>query len=141
ILADADVDGAHITTLLLTLLHQACPDLIAKGRVYIGQQPLYRARKGSRHEWIADDAALAAFRQQHGDGWEIQRFKGLGEMNPEELWETTMNPETRTLVQVSYEPGRASEDHDGVFELLMGKEVPPRRAFIEANAEFADIDV
>lgn len=142
ILADADVDGAHITTLLITLLHQACPELIASGRVYIGQPPLYRARKGTRHEWIADDAALEAFRSQHPEGgWEIQRFKGLGEMNPEELWETTMNPETRTLVRVTYEQGKAVEDHHEVFELLMGKEVPPRRAFIEANAEFADVDV
>lgn len=141
ILADADVDGAHITTLLLTLLHQVCPDLIANGRVFIGQPPLYRARKGTRHEWIADDAALALFRAQHGDGWEIQRFKGLGEMNPEELWETTMNPETRSLLQVCYEPDRAAADHDDVFDLLMGKEVPPRRAFIEENAEFAQLDV
>lgn len=103
---------------------------------------MYRARKGMRHEWIADDAALAVFRAQHSEsGWEIQRFKGLGEMNPEELWETTMNPETRTLVRVTYEPEKAVEDHHEVFELLMGKEVPPRRAFIEANAEFADLDV
>ncbi len=142
ILADADVDGAHITTLLITLLHQACHELIATGRVYIGQPPLYRARKGTRHEWIADDAALAVFRAQHGDtGWEIQRFKGLGEMNPEELWETTMNPETRSLVRVTYEADRAVGDHNEVFELLMGKEVPPRRAFIEANAEFAEVDI
>jgi len=142
ILADADVDGAHITTLLITLLHQACPSLIRSGKVYIGQPPLYRARKGSRHEWIQDDVALAEFRSRNGEsGWEIQRFKGLGEMNPEELWETTMNPQTRMLVRVIYEPEKAIEDHDEVFELLMGKEVPPRRAFIEENAEFASIDI
>jgi len=141
ILADADVDGSHITTLLITLLHHACPELIAGGRLYIGQPPLYRARKGTRHEWIADDAGLALFKAQHGEGWEIQRFKGLGEMNPDELWETTMNPDTRTLIRVVYEDGKTVEDHHETFELLMGKEVPPRRAFIEANAEFADVDV
>jgi len=143
ILADADVDGAHITTLLITLLHHTCPDLIANGRLFIGQPPLYRARKGTRHEWITDEAALTAFlfNAPNRNDWEIQRFKGLGEMNPEELWETTMNPDTRTLIRVTYEPQKSIDEHHGIFDLLMGKEVPPRRAFIEANAEFADVDV
>lgn len=140
ILADADVDGAHITTLLITLLHQTCPQLIANGRIYIGQPPLYRARKGMHHHWIADDDALNEFRQKHTEnGWEFQRFKGLGEMNPEELWETTMSPSSRTLVRITYEQDKVPEDHSDVFELLMGKDVPPRRAFIEENAQFAEV--
>lgn len=142
LLADADVDGAHITTLLITLLHHLCPALIREGMLYLAQPPLYRAKRGTRHVWIADDEALAQFRAQHPEaGWEIQRFKGLGEMNPEELWETTMNPATRTLLRVAYDEALAEEEIDAVFDLLMGKEVPPRRTFIEERAEFADIDV
>lgn len=140
LLADADVDGAHITTLLITALHSLCPELIERGHLFIAQPPLYRAKKGTKHQWIANDDDLKAFLAGNPDThWEIQRFKGLGEMNPEELWETTMNPETRTLLQIKYD--EQMDSIDDVFDLLMGKDVPPRRAFIEEHAEFANIDV
>jgi DNA gyrase subunit B len=138
IMTDADVDGAHITTLLLTLFHKLMPKVLEKGYVYIAQPPLYRVAKGKGHPfYIANDAALEQFFKDRGgrNGWDVQRFKGLGEMNPEQLWETTMNPQTRTLVQVKYSP-----DNVGVYDLLMGKEVEPRRAFIEENAVYARID-
>ncbi|OUM00060.1 DNA gyrase/topoisomerase IV subunit B [Variovorax sp. JS1663] len=155
LMTDADVDGAHIVTLLLTLIHKYMPELIAQGHVYLAQPPLYRVRKGKGDpHWIRDDAALEAFFASHGgrDGYEVQRFKGLGEMNAEQLWSTTMDPETRTLLQVQYAPTSETTDldpeplpvgaaEDAVFELLMGNEVPPRRAFIEERATYAQIDV
>lgn len=137
LLADADVDGAHITTLIATFFHTMMPQIIEEGRLFVACPPLYRARKGSKHVWIRDDAELSAFQRKHGaEKWEIQRFKGLGEMNPEELWETTMNPRTRVLVQVM-----PDDEAETTTELLMGKSVPPRRAFIEENARFAEIDI
>ena len=155
LMTDADVDGAHITTLLLTLFHRYMPGLIENGHVFVAMPPLYRARKGNKGDsnWIRDDAALEAFLEARGgrEGWDIQRFKGLGEMNPEELWETTMCPQSRSLIQLSYSP--ATEGGDGVeplpgreadnemFELLMGDEVPPRRRFIEEGAGYARVDV
>ncbi|KWT70801.1 MULTISPECIES: DNA gyrase subunit B [unclassified Variovorax] len=155
LMTDADVDGAHIVTLLLTLIHKYMPELIAQGHVYLAQPPLYRVRKGKGDpHWIRDDAALEAFFASHGgrEGYEVQRFKGLGEMNAEQLWSTTMDPDTRTLLQVQYVPASESTDlepvalpvgaaEDAVFELLMGNEVPPRRAFIEERATYAQIDV
>lgn len=232
LMTDADVDGAHIVTLLLTLIHCYMPGLITEGHVFVAMPPLYRVRKGkSEGVWIRDDEALEQFFESHGGrgGYEVQRFKGLGEMNPEQLWDTTMNPETRTLMQLHYsdpetfaltpvtapvsspaatptakpanaeittetiaketppltavlddpfgdlfeEPTPASltvktqasvsevqscEDEsigeeatanaapvfksdDDVFQTLMGKEVPPRRAFIEANATYAQVDI
>ncbi len=138
IMTDADVDGAHITTLLITLFYQVVPEIIREGRLFVAMPPLYRARKGSKYEWIRNDAELARFREINGDGWEVQRFKGLGEMNPDELWETTMNPDTRTLVKVEHDP-IDQEEMDQLFELLMGGEVGPRRQFIEENAEYASI--
>lgn len=167
-MTDADVDGAHIVTLLLTLIHKYMPALITNGYVYMAMPPLYRVRKGKGEPiWIRDDAALEAFFASHGgrDGYEVQRFKGLGEMNAEQLWATTMDPATRTLTQLQYAPAadgspdrivaastgeepvvtaarpQLGEAEDSVFELLMGREVPPRRAFIEANATYAQLDV
>jgi DNA gyrase subunit B len=141
IMADADVDGEHITTLLLTLFNRYMPGLIASGHIYSAVPPLYRVRKGKGDPiYIRDEAELEGFFATRGgrEGWDVQRFKGLGEMNPEQLWETTMNPATRSLIQINYAGEPAEDQH--VFELLMSEEVPPRRAFIEANAQYAQID-
>ncbi len=148
-MTDADVDGSHIVTLLLTLFHSYAPGLIENGHVYIGMPPLYRVSKGKGDpHWIIDDAALEEFFATHGgkEGWSVQRFKGLGEMNPEQLWETTMDPAKRKLKRVAYpeynpEAGSGKSQSDSLFELLMGDEVPPRRAFIEERAGFANLDV
>ena len=143
-LTDADVDGSHINVLLLTLIHKYMPDLIKQGHVYMAMPPLYKIRKGKGDsQWIRDDNALVAFfdTQSNGrNGWDIQRFKGLGEMNPEQLWDTTMNPETRTLVRVKYTDEASSEADDPLFELLMGADVPMRKAFIEERAGYARVD-
>ncbi|MBE0507341.1 MAG: DNA gyrase subunit B [Marinospirillum sp.] len=142
-LADADVDGAHISTLFLTFCHVYYPELIEGGHVYVALPPLYRASlKGKESVYLKDDAALQAFLsgQERPERWQVQRFKGLGEMNPEQLWEAAMNPETRRLAQVTYSEGGREAD-DAVFEMLMGKEVPPRREFIETNAGYASIDI
>lgn len=200
IMADADVDGSHIQTLLLTVFHRYTPELIEKGHIYIGMPPLYRVSKGKGDpHWIQSDKDLESFCSSRGgrDAWDVSRFKGLGEMNPEQLWETTMNPENRALTQISYSiAAQASQESDlsemaidmpptfnqtedpsnqidgareiadvrlGViavprpaieideecahpideetFELLMGPDVPPRRAFIEERAGYARIDI
>jgi len=142
LMADADVDGAHITTLLLTLIHTLMPDLIAHGYVYLALPPLFRVSKGKGEpHWITDEDELDFFfENKDKSSWDVQRFKGLGEMNPEQLWHTTMSPETRRLIQVTYTENEPSMDHD-VFELLMGAKIPPRRAFIETNATYAMIDL
>jgi DNA gyrase subunit B len=144
-MTDADVDGAHITTLLLTLIHTYLPGLIAGGFVYEAMPPLYRVSKGrSDPVWIPDDAGLEEyFKKVSGDrnSYSIQRFKGLGEMNPSQLWETTMNPATRTLKQIQYTDSLMPMLDDVTFELLMGAEVPPRRAFIEDRAGYAQVAV
>lgn len=150
-MTDADVDGAHIVALILTLIHRYMPGLIEAGFVYMANPPLYRVSKGkAAPQWVKDDAALEAFYTAHGREFDVQRFKGLGEMNPEQLWETTMSPQTRTLTRIVYqdagveaEPVEGVSVHqieDATFELLMGSEVPPRRAFIEANATYANVD-
>lgn len=133
IMTDADVDGAHIRTLLLTFFYRYMKPLIEEGRVYIAQPPLYQIKKGKGHWYVYSDAEMAAKLDEIGrDNITIQRYKGLGEMNPEQLWETTMNPENRTILQVSLED---SIEAGKIFSVLMGDKVEPRRKFIEDNAK------
>lgn len=142
ILSDADSDGAHISTLVLTFFHRYLPDLIENGHIYVAIPPLYRVRKGKKAIYLKDNAELQKFmsEQDNPDSWSTQRFKGLGEMNPDQLWEAAMDPATRRLGQVRYsEEGR--DNDDAVFELLMGNEVPPRRQFIEEGADMANVDL
>ncbi len=142
IMTDADVDGSHITTLILTFFFRYMKELIENGYIYIATPPLYLVKKGNnfRYCWN-DEERIAAIKAIAGEGKEdsvnVQRYKGLGEMNAEQLWETTMNPDTRTLRQVTIESA-AEADH--VFSMLMGEEVAPRREFIERNAKYAKID-
>ncbi|WP_456446705.1 DNA gyrase/topoisomerase IV subunit B [Oceanithermus sp.] len=139
LMTDADVDGSHIRTLLLTFFYRFMRPIIDRGYLYIAQPPLYKLKVGRRSEYIFDDEALKAALKKVGDKkYEIQRFKGLGEMNPEQLWETTMNPETRVLKQVTIEDALYASE---IFEDLMGADVQPRREFIEENAKFAELDV
>jgi len=140
VMTDADVDGAHIRTLLLTFLFRYMRPLIEKGHVYIAQPPLYRVRQGKETHYVYDDKALKELRKElKGKKLEIGRFKGLGEMNAEELADTTMKPEERTILQVQMEDAIAA---DATFTMLMGDKVAPRRAFIETNARYAkDLDV
>jgi DNA gyrase subunit B len=139
IMTDADVDGSHIRTLLLTFFFRYARPLVEKGYVYIAQPPLYKVEKGKRIEYCYNEHKLQAVMAELGDKAIIQRFKGLGEMMPEQLWDTTMNPETRTLKQVAVDD---ASEADHVFDLLMGEAVGPRRAFIEENAHMvANLDV
>lgn len=140
LMTDADVDGAHIRTLLLTLFFRYMRPLIDAGYVYIAQPPLYRIKKGKSEYYIHSDRELEAKKKEIGDkGLTIQRYKGLGEMNPEQLWETTMNPESRTLLQVTLEDAIRADE---IFRILMGDDVEPRRNFIEMHAkEVVDLDI
>lgn len=133
IMTDADVDGAHIRTLLLTFFYRFLKPLIEEGYIYIAQPPLYKVSKGNVERYAYSDQELEAIKAEIGDKFNIQRYKGLGEMNPEQLWETTMDPEVRTLIKVSVENALEA---DMVFDMLMGDEVEPRRNFITENAHF-----
>lgn len=141
IMADADVDGQHIATLIMTLFYRYFPQVIQDGFLYIAMPPLYRCKKGQVEQYCYDDAERQKFFDTYGDGTEngitTQRYKGLGEMNPTQLWETTMCPETRLLKQVTIEN---AAEADYIFSMLMGDDVGPRREFIERNATYATID-
>lgn len=142
IMTDADIDGSHIRTLILTFFFRFMKELIDLGYVYIAQPPFYLVKKGTKSEYCwTEDQRIAAIQRLGGgreDSVSVQRYKGLGEMNPEQLWETTMNPENRTLKQVTVE---SAAEADMLFSMLMGDEVPPRRDFIEKNAKYAKVDV
>ncbi len=139
IMADADVDGAHISMLLLTLFYRFMPELIYEGHVYIAMPPLYKAMPSrGKEEYLYDDKALERYRKSHRAAFTLQRYNGLGEMDAEQLWETTMDPEQRRLKQVEIEDARLASS---VTEMLMGTEVPPRRRFIYENAVDAELDI
>ena len=138
IMADADVDGEHISTLLMTFFYRFMPELIQEGHIYIAMPPLYKAipKRGSQ-EYLYDDVALEKYRKSHKD-FSLQRYKGLGEMDAAQLWETTLNPESRLLKRVDVEDARMASE---MTEILMGSDVEPRRQFIYKNARDAELDI
>ncbi|HTI07622.1 MAG TPA: DNA topoisomerase (ATP-hydrolyzing) subunit B [Puia sp.] len=142
IMTDADVDGSHIATLILTFIYRYMKELVEQGYIYIAQPPLYLVKKGKEQSYAWNEDQRKAWVQKLGGGKEdsvtVQRYKGLGEMNAEQLWETTMNPDTRTLKQVTIE---SAAEADRIFSMLMGDEVAPRRDFIESHAKYAKLDV
>jgi DNA gyrase subunit B len=141
-MTDADVDGSHIATLILTFIFRYMKELVEQGYVYIAQPPLYLVKKGKEQAYAYNEEQRKTLSEKIGggnpDSVGIQRYKGLGEMNAEQLWITTMNPDTRTLKQVTIE---SAAEADRVFAMLMGDEVAPRREFIETHAKYARIDV
>ena len=137
IMCDADVDGSHISTLILTFFFRYMRELIENGYIYIATPPLYLVKKGGKQQYAWSDDQRDVLQNEFGQGSSVQRYKGLGEMNAIQLWETTMNPEHRTLRQVTIDNGGEA---DRIFSMLMGDEVPPRREFIEKNAKYANID-
>ena len=137
IMCDADIDGSHIETLILTFFFRYMKELIENGHIYIATPPLFLVKKGAKKEYAWNDEERLALMAQYGDGAKIQRYKGLGEMNAIQLWDTTMNPEFRTLRQIQIDNGTEA---DRIFSMLMGDDVPPRREFIEKNAIYANID-
>jgi DNA gyrase subunit B len=142
IMTDADVDGSHIATLILTFIFRYMKELVEQGYVYIAQPPLYLVKRGKEQAYAWTEEQRKALVEKLAGGKEdsvnIQRYKGLGEMNSEQLWDTTMNPDTRTLKQVTIENITQADD---IFSMLMGDEVAPRREFIESHAKYARIDV
>ena len=137
IMCDADIDGSHISTLILTFLFRYMKELVENGHVYIATPPLYLVKKGAKKEYAWDNDQRDSIMMRFGDGCKVQRYKGLGEMNASQLWDTTMNPEFRTMRKVVIENG---VEADRIFSMLMGDDVPPRREFIENNALYANID-
>ena len=137
-MTDADVDGAHISCLLLTFFYRYMKHLIEMGYIYIATPPLYKAIKGKQNYYVYNDERLKELYEKLGQDIEIQRFKGLGEMNPEQLWETTMSHKERILKKIMIED---AAEADRIFSILMGSEVEPRKKFIEENAKFAELDV
>ena len=133
IMADADVDGSHIRTLLLTFFFRFMRPLIEGGYVYLAQPPLYKVSKGKKEVYAYDDDELARVMEEFEGEGKIQRYKGLGEMNPDQLWETTINPETRKMLRVRLEDAKMADE---IFTILMGDAVEPRREFIQENARY-----
>ena len=139
IMTDADVDGHHITTLLLTFFYRYMKQLIESGYIYLATPPLYKVIKGKQNYYVYNDEKLKGLIEKIGDEFELQRFKGLGEMNPDQLWETTLNPENRTLKKITIEDAILA---DTIFSTLMGEEVEPRREFIMQHAnEVKNLDI
>ena len=137
IMCDADIDGSHIATLILTFFFRYMRELVENGHVYIATPPLYLVRKGAKKQYAWSDEDRDKLVSEYGDGSKIQRYKGLGEMNANQLWDTTMNPGFRSLRKVVIDNGIEA---DRIFSMLMGDDVPPRREFIEKNAIYANID-
>jgi DNA gyrase subunit B len=137
IMCDADIDGSHIATLILTFFFRYMKELIESGHVYIATPPLYLVKRGQKKKYAWNDKERDSIVEQFGGSSSVQRYKGLGEMNASQLWDTTMNPEFRTLRQVQIDNGTEA---DRIFSMLMGDDVPPRREFIEKNAIYANID-
>ena len=139
-MTDADVDGEHIKTLLLTFFYRHMPEIIQKGYLYISMPPLYKITVGKEFFYAYSDTEKDEVVKMKAAGkkFTISRYKGLGEMNPTQLWDTTMDPKTRTLKQVSVE---SSEEADKLFTMLMGEEVPPRKKFIQTRAQMATLDI
>ena len=138
IMADADVDGSHICTLLLTFFFRYMRPLIEGGYVYIAQPPLFKLQKGKQVRYAYNEPEMSQISAEMGQGTKVSRYKGLGEMNPEQLWETTMDPEHRVIVQITIEDAMAADE---AFTILMGDKVEPRKEFLERNAQYANLDV
>ena len=138
IMADADVDGSHICTLLLTFFFRFMRPLIENGHVYIAQPPLFKIQKGQKIKYAYNEVEMASMSEKMGQGTKVSRYKGLGEMNPEQLWETTMDPDNRVIVQITIEDAMKADE---TFSILMGDKVEPRKEFIEQNAQYANLDI